>query len=187
MKKISLLLVSAAVLVLNSCKKDEPDAPIIPNEEEVITTLILTLENPNGETVEFTWTDMDGEGDDLPVIDAPNLEAGVTYNVTAQLLNELEEPVEDITIEIEEEKDEHQFFYTASEDLTVTYADQDYQGLSYGLNTTLETTTASTNSTLQVVLIHEPNKTAPGVQAGDATNAGGSTDIQANFTFEVVE
>jgi len=39
---------------------------------------------------------------------------------------------------------------------------------------------------LRITLRHEPNKTAAGVQNGDITNAGGETDIEVTFTFEVI-
>ena len=45
MKNINLFLVAGTfcMLLITSCKKDEPKDPIIPNEEEVITTLNFSL------------------------------------------------------------------------------------------------------------------------------------------------
>ncbi|HBK82722.1 MAG TPA: type 1 periplasmic binding fold superfamily protein, partial [Flavobacterium sp.] len=36
-----------------------------------------------------------------------------------------------------------------------------------------------------VTLIHKPNKTASGVEAGDITNAGGSRDAEVSFPISV--
>ena len=76
---------------------------------------------------------------------------------------------------------EHQFFFTATgANLTVGYADEDDNGNPLGLVTTLTTSDAS-SGTIQVVLRHEPDKSATGVQSGDITNAGGETDIEVTF------
>lgn len=55
LKFLALFLSSA--LVLTSCSND--DAPV--NEEEVITTVIVTLTG-GGETITLTSRDLDGDG-----------------------------------------------------------------------------------------------------------------------------
>ena len=65
-----------------------------------------------------------------------NLTAGTTYDGTIELLNETETPAEDITEEVQEEADEHQFFYTIGTglDVTTTYEDEDGDGNPIMLN-----------------------------------------------------
>ncbi len=188
MKKINplLLLGMFSMLFAFACKKDEPEDPIIPNEEEVITTLILTL-NPDGpgNPVVLTFEDLDGDGGIAPTISGGVLDTNTTYNGSLELLNELENPAQDITEEIEEEAVDHQFFFQPSDNiLSVAYDDMDANGNPIGISTILTTTEAGIG-TLTITLRHEPNKEAPGVSTGDITNAGGETDIEVTFNVEV--
>lgn len=172
-----------AILAVSSCKKEDP---IIPNEEEVITTLVYTLTpQDGGNTVEFRFTDLDGDGGDAPVITNGTLDTNTVYNGSLSLLNETETPAEEITEEIEEEAEDHQLFFTLSGvSASVDYADADADGNPIGLFTTVSTTTASTG-TLVVTLRHELSKGAEGVSAGDITNAGGETDIEVTFDVTI--
>jgi hypothetical protein len=100
------------------------------------------------------------------------------------MLNETVTPPENITEEVEEEGEEHQFFFQVSTaELDITYDDQDANGLPIGIDTNAITAGAGTGS-LIITLRHEPNKTADGVSDGQIANAGGETDIEV--TFEVV-
>lgn len=101
------------------------------------------------------------------------------------LLNKQENPAGDITAEILEEDEDHQFFFqTNIAGLTVAYSDQDEDGNPVGLQSTA-TTTGTGNGTVTVILRHEPNKSATGVVSGDITNAGGETDIEVTFNVTV--
>lgn len=188
MKKINLLLVIGALsmVFITSCNNDEPEDPIIPNEEEVITTLNFTLTPDGGGTpVELTFQDLDGDGGNAPIITEGILAANTTYNGSLELLNELESPEEDITEEVEEEALDHQFFYqTSVSGINIAYDDMDANGNPIGLSTILTTNAAGT-ATITVILRHEPNKDASGVSSGDITNAGGETDIEVSFNVEV--
>lgn len=170
-------------IFFTACKDDDP---VIPHEEEVITTLKYTLTPTRGGTpVEFSFQDLDGDGGNDPVITGGSLSANQSYTGSIELLNELESPAEDITEEIEEEDEEHQFFFqTDIAGLAIDYADQDADGTPLGLNSTLTTTNAGTG-TVTIILRHEPNKTAAGVSDGDITNAGGETDIEVTFDVDV--
>jgi len=165
-----------------SCDKD----PEVPNEEELITTLIYTLSPiDSGEVVVFSFRDADGDGGLDPVIVQGVLQANTTYNGLIQLLNESVSPVEDITTEVEEEAEDHQFFYTFSDGMvTHTYTDQDANGKPVGISTRLTAGTAS-QGMMTIVLRHLPDKTASGVSEGDVTNAGGETDIEVSFLLMV--
>ncbi len=114
-----------------------------------------------------------------------NLQANTSYDGTFLILNETESPAEDVTEDILEEDDEHQFFFSFTNNLaSVTYADADDDGNPIGVKFTMTTGDAGTgNATF--VLKHQPNKTASGVAQGDMTNAGGSTDIEVTFALVV--
>ena len=178
---LSLILVLA---LFSSCKKDTPEPE---NEEEVITTLIYTLTpEAGGNSVVFSFRDLDGDGGDAPVVINGVLAANTVYDTEIELLNEAENPTEDITEEVEAEGDEHQIFYaqTADLDMAFAYVDLDGDGNPIGLMTKLETGAASTGM-YRITLRHEPSKSANGVSNGDITNAGGSTDIEVTFDVEI--
>lgn len=187
MKNKYLLALVIIGTMFTACDDDDdnPPPPAMDNEEEVITTLNYTLISAGGDTVVFSFRDLDGDGGNAPVIMEGTLDTNTTYSGSVQLWNETETPAEDITIEIRDEDDEHQFFYTpAGNNVTFSYADMDENNLPVGLLTTV-TTAGTGSSTVTITLRHEPDKTAMGVSSGDITNAGGETDIEVNFTFAV--
>lgn len=182
LKYIFILNLIFSVLFLNSCKDDD----IIDDDvEELIITLTYTLTPTTGDVVTLSFSDIDGDGGNDPVINGGTLQANMTYTGSLDLKNESETPAESITEEIAEEDLEHQFFFSTAGglDLTVAYGDQDSAGNPLGLATTI-TTGATSTGTLTVILRHEPAKDASGVSTGDITNAGGETDIEV--TFDVV-
>lgn len=185
--KTNNILVLAAFLslsfIFSACEKDDP---IVPNEEELITTLNYTLTPSNGGAdVVLSFSDIDGDGAMEPTITGATLAANTTYSGSLELLNEAESPAESITEEIEEEDEEHQFFFeTTVSGLVVTYSDQDEDGNPVGLSTNLVTGGASTGN-LTIILKHEPVKSAAGVSDGDATNSQGEIDIQVTFPVNV--
>lgn len=186
MNTIKLLtLLAVFAFTFTSCSDDD-EAPAPVNEQEVITTMNVTLTDGNGTQKTLSITDDDGDGPNAPVISTDDLDANTIYQGTVEFLNELESPVEDITAEVDEEDEEHQVFYVPSSGLnvTVSYNDQDANGNPLGLDFELTTGDAS-GGTLTVSLIHEGDKNAAGVSDGDPTNAGGETDIQAAFPVSI--
>lgn len=187
MKTIKLMaFIAVFAFAFTSCDDDDA-APAPVNEEEVITTMIVTLTDSNGNTKELQITDADGDGPSQPIITADDLDANTTYSGSIQFLNELETPVEDKTAEIAQEDEEHQIFYVPSSDLNLTavYNDQDANGNPVGLDFTITTGDASSGN-LTVILLHEPIKDAAGVSAGNPTNAGGETDVEAIFSVDIL-
>lgn len=182
LKLFSFFALSA--LFFTSCSDD--DAPQIINEEEVITTMTVTLTDDNGTSKTMKIVDEDGDGPGEPIITSDDLDANTEYAGTIEFLNELETPTEDITVEVAEEDEEHQVFYVPSSGLNVSiaYNDMDANANPVGLDFTLTTSAASTG-TLTVTLIHDGDKNAAGVSDGDPTNAGGETDIQAVFQVNI--
>lgn len=179
LKLIALLVIPALFTI--SCSNDDSAV----NEEEVITTVTTTLIG-GGQTITLTSRDLDGDGPNAPVVTVSgNLVTGTTYIGSTTFLNELASPVEDITLEVEEEGLDHQVFYQLASTLgAITYDDTDENGNPIGLEFTLVAGTSGTSGNLTVTLRHEPNKSALDVTNGDITNAGGSTD--AAVTFPIV-
>jgi hypothetical protein len=184
-KPLVLSSIFISLITIVSCS-DDPEDPIVENEEEVITTLTYTLTpSEGGSAVVLTYQDLDGDGAGEPTITNGTLSASTVYSGVLTLLNETEDPAESITEEIDEEDDEHQFFFSSTiTDLQVAYADTDGDGNPVGLATTL-TTSAAGSGTLTITLRHEPEKSASGVASGDITSAGGETDISVTFTITV--
>ena len=169
------------------------------DEEEEINEVVLTFTPDNGEdAITATWFDEDGEGVGAPTIDEIELEEGVTYTMSITLANTLGTDVEDITAEIQEEDDEHQFFFAFTDGFfsdptgdgnidngsdPLNYADEDDNGLPVGLSTTWTAGDHSENEgEFRIVLKHQPDlKTA----TSDATVGG--TDIDITFPLHIEE
>jgi hypothetical protein len=184
MKIVNYFVSLAFTFVFLSC---EIKAPVVPNEEELITTVIFTLTpQTGGESVVMSFEDFDGDGGQAPQIIGGALEIGTKYNGVLQFLDESSSPVIDITSEVLSEADQHQVFYQPSStlNLNVTYSDMDGQGKPIGINTVLEGNTLSTGS-LKVILKHQPNKSGMNVDKGEIRNAGGETDIEVTFNVTI--
>ena len=179
MKKVKFLTISIfAIALFASCSDDDVPEPV--NEEEVITTLTVTLDSGSGSVV-MQYQDLDGDGSNAAVVTVSgSLNANTIYDGSIVLLNETEDPAENITEEVEEEDLDHQFFYTVGSGLNVTtdYADADSMGNPLGLSFILTTSEASSGA-LTFTLRHEPNKPNDGLET-----AGGETDI--DVTFDVI-
>lgn len=182
MKKLYFLATVLFTILLASCSKDN-ETPEAVNEEELITTLKVTLVPVSeGNTIVLTTRDLDGDGPNEPEVTvSSNLTAGVTYNGTIELLDETKSPADNITEEVEEEADEHQFFYTIGSglDVTATATNLDSEGNLLGTEFELTANTASSGS-LTFTLRHEPTKPNDGL-----SSAGGETDIEASFSITV--
>ncbi|WMN12388.1 hypothetical protein QYS49_33435 [Marivirga salinae] len=175
------MLLLVAILLFSQCNTEDPEPE---NEEELITTLEMTFSPVGGgDDIIFSVYDEDGDGPMEPEYTNGTLTANTDYNVKIEVRNDVDN--ENITTEIEEEDEEHQFFFESSVSLYLEFAynDTDENTDPVGLNTIFYAQEPSTG-TLTVTLRHEPNKSADGAIDGDPSNAGGETDIQA--TFDVV-
>ena len=109
MKHLKLTSFALLVFTLFSCSNDDNPAPV--NEEEVITTIKVTLVN-GGNTITLQSQDLDGDGPNAPIVTVSgDLAASTTYLGSVKFLNELENPAEDITAEVEEEGVDHELFF----------------------------------------------------------------------------
>jgi len=196
------LCLSASLCFAAACGggSDEPE-----NENEVITTVTLTFTpSAGGTAIVAAFDDPDGDGGEAPTIDPINLAAAATYDMTVKFENQLEDPAEDITLEVMDESDQHQlFFYGTAVDgpastqpgapLTHAYADQDVNGLPIGLDNTITANAAGTG-VMTVVLRHMPpvndepvkvDGVAAQVASGGIESIGGSTDAKVDFNVTV--
>lgn len=169
-------------LLFTACSDDDtPPAPV--DEEEVITTLNVTLTSNTGQTITLNSQDLDGDGPNDPTISvsAP-LSVATTYSGVIELLNETVSPAEPIHEEVAEESAEHQFFYTQGGNINVTtnYGDFDGNGNPLGLSFSLSTTSAG-QGTMTFTLRHEPLKPNDGTLSG----AGGETDLSVTFPITI--
>lgn len=183
-KKLAFLLSLSTLILFTSCGDDED--PIIENEEEVITSVTLTL-SPNGpqETVVLGFSDPDGDGGDDPVFSTTGaIVANASYQGQLSFGNE----DGSIDAEIIDEGIDHQVFYQVSGGANLDFAyatvGNDINGLPVGLSTLL-TTGAAGNGELTITLRHEPNKLASGIAIDNPAVAGGSTDVEVTFQVAV--
>lgn len=171
-------------LIMISCT-DNPASNIDgPGEEELITQVTLTLVDGNSSETTVSWQDQDGPGGNDPVVGTLQLQAGTTYTGTIELLDTTKDPVEDITQEVREEDDEHQFFYTVgdsiSDRLDIEVTDTDENGLPVGLEYSVTVSAGDAASgSLNVVLSHYDD--AP----KDGTTRSDETDIDIDIPVEI--
>lgn len=193
----SVMLAIASVIYLSGCDDDDPQKEDTP---EMITEATLTF-TPigGGTTITVTATDPDGEGVQDLAVDGPiNLTTNKTYTLKVELVNGLLEPSEpgyDITEEVEEESDEHMFFFAWTNNVfsdpsgdgnidtradDVNYNDTDDNGLPLGLDTSWTTVAASASGTFRIVLKHQPD-----LKSASSTATTGESDIDLTFVINV--
>lgn len=184
------ILATFLAFTFSSCESDDP---VEENDEEVITevTLIFTEIDGTGATIgdPFQFVASDPQGIELgtPSIETVTLTKGKSYKMEISLYNSIAD--EDITEEVEEESDEHQFYFlgtafVGTPALTYTYADP--SGELIGLNGTIEVATdpVSNNANMRLVLRHDLDKSYPGADNPNFENftqAGGETDLDLTF------
>ena len=194
------LIALFASLLLAACGGDDGHDP---NQEELITAVILTFTpTGGGAALVFEFDDPDGDGGEAPTVDPIELAPG-SYALTVGFENRLEDPPEDITVEVEDEGDEHQVFFTgdavdgpASDNpgapLMHAYDDQDIDGNPIGLRNTI--VAAAGTGELTVTLRHMPPvndqpvktaDTASEVRDGGFSAIGGENDAQVDFAVTV--
>lgn len=195
-KYLKFSLIAVAAISFASCENDDDDdngGPSGGNEEELITDLVLTFTNDGDQSVlTFAFSDPDGPGGDDPIIDDIVLSDSASYTVSVEVLDASNPAdIEDITEEIVEEADDHQFFYIAQDadsSITIGYNifDVDGNGNPVGLSTFWNTLQPSSgNQTVRIVLRHELDKDATGIAIDDFAGSGGETDIDVTFNLTV--
>ncbi len=172
-----------SIVLFVACEKDDPVAV---NEQELITTAILSFRSQeDGSMSEFSFKDIDGPGGLEPIISSSSLAASSNYDVEINLLNEQSQPVINVLDEIRAEKEEHQFFFRSDlESVQFEYLDMDDNGFPIGVEFSLNTGAPGTGE-LVVVLKHQPQKFAEGVAEGIIDNAGGETELEIVFDLHI--
>jgi hypothetical protein len=193
---ICLLLVAGSLLFLSGCKKDDPKPENIP---EAITKATLSFTPAGGAPVIVTATDPDGDGPLPRTLSGPiNLVKNVSYTLKITLINELAKPTDpeyDIAAEVEEEADEHIFFFAWTNNTfsnptgngnvdnrsdAVNYVDRDTKGLPLGLETSWTTINATGSGTFQVMLKHQPD-----LKSATSKSTDGESDLDLTFNLTV--
>jgi hypothetical protein len=186
MKKTIIVAIAIALIatMFASCKKDDPVVDPVVTEEELITTMKLTVSDTSGGTWSFIYKVENGFGSSSQgtvQIDTIKLAPAKVYTYSIEVLNESENPVENITEEVLEEKDEHLFLIISNPasgagSLASSEGSKDNQNLPFN-QTGKFTAGAAGTGTLTISLLHEPTN-----KNGTTTAAtGGSTDAEAVF------
>ena len=186
-------------ILVFACSKDEDPEPA--NEEEVITLVTLEVTKVgSSETITYNFEveghahddeeddddDHDGhEGEHTEI----ELEPNSSYNVSMLIYNDTDpNNIENVTLEIIEEADEHQIYYAITDELSgfsiasASNDNSDSDGNPLFLKTTW-TTTGETSGDVAGYLIHEPTS-----KTGSTRNDfGGATDFEIEFEVHVEE
>lgn len=194
---MTFMTLSFLVLATGCNDDDDPQKEDTP---ELITKATLTFTpGDGGSPVVVTATDPDGEGVQDISVDGPiSLNANKSYTLTITLINGLADPSDaeyNITEEVEEESDEHMFFFgwtnnvfadpsgngnIDNRDDNVNYNDEDANGLPLGLSTSWTTASAAATGTFHVILKHQPD-----LKGATSTSTTGESDLDIEFSIAV--
>jgi hypothetical protein len=190
-----------AITLLASCEGEDPKKEDVP---EMVTKVTLTFTAPGATPIVVSAVDPDGEGVKDIAPDGPiNLAKGTTYVMSIGLINALAEPTSDaynVTTEVEEEGDEHMFFFGWTGDAfsnpagdgnidvrndPVRYEgkenSKDDNGLPLGITTTWTTAAiGAEGASLRIMLKHQP-----GLKTATSDSKTGETDVDVSFTLNV--
>ena len=180
MKLKTTLYIIASLAVMNGCK-DKVEKPAPNNEQELITSVILTFtDTSTSNTSTFAFRDKDGVGGEDPTIDSIYLEAGKTYRCSVQFLDESDtSDIEDITEEVLEEGADHHICFLGLNELgiSMSFSDADNNNFPVPVNSTWTTSSANTN-TLTVLLKHKEGHSHSDCDEGE-------TDVEVQFDVKV--
>ena len=199
-KNLQLLAILFSVITIIGCSNDDDIAPEEENEVEVFTdvTLVFTNTADVNDVVTASAQDPDGTGiQELQILGAITLAADTEYTLTYEILNALDpSDVENIGDEILEEDNEHQFFFSFTENVfsdpigngnidaaadPINYNDADENGNPVGLSSTWTTSsTASSGASFTVRLQHQPD-----VKTATSGSNDGDTDFALTFALNI--
>ncbi|MDZ4699249.1 MAG: hypothetical protein SH809_06065 [Rhodothermales bacterium] len=180
--RVFLFCSLALLAVMSGCDSGEPDDDAGENELITRVTLILTPV-AGGDLIIAEAEDPDGDGANL-TIDSLQLTSGAIYQGEITLFDGVNN--EDITAEVEDEEEEHQFWYTAeggiADRVTVAITDTDANDLPVGLAFTVSVSVgADTTGTMNVVLNHYEEGEKEGTDRSD------ETDIDIDFPVSIIQ
>lgn len=196
LKKIPFIVFAVLAIGFASCTSEEPEEE---NEEEVITDVTLTFTElnsvgaPMGSKISFKASDPQGiELGSSPTIETVTLTRGKTYRMEITVFNSIEN--EDITAEVLEEADEHQFYFLgtafvgSSAPASIVYDDPSGELIGLQSKMTLSASPGFNNAIMRVILRHDLNKSFAGAtnpHFQDFAQAGGETDLDINFPLVI--
>lgn len=192
---VSFLIILSGLVFLTGCG-DDPKKEDVP---ELITKATLTFTPVGGgSAVVVSATDPDGEGvQDIEPDGAIVLNKSTTYSLSITLINELADPTDEeynITAEVEEEGDEHMFFFAWTNNLfsapsgngnidnrndEIDYQDTDGAN-PIGLLTDWQTGANTGTGTFRILLKHQP-----GVKTASSGSTDGETDVDLTFDLQI--
>ncbi|WP_186756737.1 hypothetical protein [Echinicola salinicaeni] len=194
-KLLSFTFLLGLTFTLVSCGKDDPVPEL---DQEVITDVTLTFTevdesgNNIGTSMDFLASAEGGLslGGTIQIETITGLESGKSYRMEITAYNGIAN--EDITEEIEEEGEEHQFYFLgsafvgASSFMEYSYDDTDMNGQPVGLTgiVNIDDNSTSNSGEIRVVLRHDLDKSYEGADNPhweDYVQAGGESDLDLTF------
>ncbi len=177
LKKVSIIYISLVTILIYSCSKDDPDGI---NEQEYISNVVMVIKSDDGATQTIDWdiSEMNSQ-----VI---NLKASTNYNVDISFLNQSDPAdIENITLEVIEEADEHQIFYEFAEvSVNVTSAENDTKVGPRGvLVNSVWRSTSTGSGIVRVYLIHQPTN----FNATTREGFGGFNDVSIDIPVTITD
>lgn len=198
-RSYSILMVLFASIAITGCKKEDDIVPEEENELEVITDvkLIFTNTSNSSDVIEARAQDPDGAGvQELAILDEINLDTSKTYTLTFEIMNNLDSPGENIGDEILAEDEEHQVFFSFSNNAfanpigngnidnsgdPLNYNDSDANGNPVGLSTNWTTSSSQlSGGTFIVRLQHQPD-----IKSSSSGATDGDTDFELQFVLNI--
>ena len=174
-KKIYFLYLPLVVFLINSCSKDDPDGI---NEQEFISNVVINVTSPEGTLQSIDWDLSETNTETI------NLKVNSNYNVGLSFENRSDPTeIEDVTLEIIDEADEHQvFFEFADVSIDVTSASDDTKDGSRGVLLKSVWNASSTGSgVVRVYLIHQPTN----FNATNREGFGGFNDVAIDIPVTI--
>ncbi len=172
---IALLFISN--MMFTACTKEKATEE---NTEELITTVIVKLTPvAGGSPLEFKYEDIDGVGGAAATFQEIVIAPNKVYNAQIILLDKTKSPVDTVSAEVEEEANDHQFYFTPNSgvNLTVSNLETDPLGRPLGLTSTWATGAASTGK-IFITLKHKP-----GIKGTSDAITVGETDVSTEEAF----
>ena len=165
------------VIFFISCSKDDPDAI---NEQEFISNVIVTLASEDGETQTVDWDISEMNSQNI------NLKVNTNYNVNVSFINNSDPTdVENVTLEVIQEADEHQVFFEFAEvSVNVSSAGNDTKvGLRGVLINSVWNASATGTGLVRLYLIHQPTN----FNATTREGMGGFNDVAIDIPVSIIE
>jgi len=174
--KYILYATSLALVGIQACKKDHDDHN---HDNELITTVKLSLTSPSGTVSSASWKDLTPNEPSGQMIDTLKVDSGVVYIGKIEMLDETKNPTDNISEEVKKEANDHLFVYTqipaSPEIIKVDRTDKDSKNFQVGLEFTFNAVNKGTGK-LNVVLKHQPGQK-------DGTPGPGDADFNIEIPF----